>query len=216
MKHCSNPAGIRYKHSEAKIVQLGMTVHDRTCVQWHSTAGSRSEVHGDEPGLTAQGGSETAFTNIDDECFQNILPSSPTSSTPCHDAVEVARGGGEVGRKNNRYKDIPLGARSHQPSEVPMHFSVYPYWLITPHCWDRWTHALHSSTCLASTAHHKLEGHPPAQALMTLSGAPSATSDLIPLPDKTSCSNGRKREHCTCLLQTPTPHHILAGATKPQ
>lgn len=34
--------------------------------------------------------------------------------TPCHDAVEVARGRGEVDRKDNRYK-------------APMHFSVYTY-----------------------------------------------------------------------------------------
>lgn len=158
-------------------------------------------------------------------CFQKSLPFSPTSSTPRHDAVEeVARGRGGVGRKDNRYKNIPLGPRSHLLSpEVPILLNMYTLFCVyilsnNPPMLgvNRWMHAHHSTTSPANTARHRLEGHPPAQALMTLSDAPSATPDLIPLLcGQDILLQQEEREHCTCLLQTPTPHHSLAGATKP-
>lgn len=83
MKQCSSPAGIWYTQMlRSKTLLLGVMVQECTFVCWHSTDGSRNEVHGYESGLTVG----TTFYNIASRkqvCVPKTAYASLLTLAPC-------------------------------------------------------------------------------------------------------------------------------------
>lgn len=210
MKHCSSPAGI----SEVKTGHLGWQSRNAlACADTQQLAPGTQFTEMSQEWLLRETQGPCPPTQL--AANKYMFPKQPTlsldSSTLHYGAVEeVVRG--EVSKKDSRDKNMSLGARSHQAcpliSKVSMHFALYTYW---PHDYLLlWVDGqTTTATFPVSSPFHGLKGHLTAQALMSPCVAPSAIPDLISLHVKSSCSNRRKAQFCTALIQT-LPHPTTA------